>query len=103
MKQVEKNAALARVADGDYKVTGQLVFATVRDLLRASATVLQGEPRQSIDLSGVEHADSAGLALLIEWFCAAEKAKRSVRFTGVPAQLRALAKLSNLETVLPLS
>jgi phospholipid transport system transporter-binding protein len=102
MKKANTNGAIARVADGSYQVTGHLVFDTVRDLLRSSADVLQTESQQSIDLSGVASADSAGLALLIEWYCAAENAKRTVRFIGVPNQLRALAKLSNLETVLPL-
>ena len=94
--------SIARVADGSYRVTGHLVFDSVRDVLRASSSVFQSEPQLSIDLSGVESADSAGLALLIEWYCSAEKAKRAIRFTGLPAQLRALAKISDIESVLPL-
>ena len=89
MKQANTNGAISRIADGNYQVTGHLVFETVRDLLRSSAQVFQSESNQSIDLSGVASADSAGLALLIEWYCAAEHAKRTLRYTGVPNQLRA--------------
>jgi phospholipid transport system transporter-binding protein len=101
MPKTSATAALTRTGDGTYQVSGQLVFASVREVLRSSATVFQNEAQTSIDLSGVQAVDSAGLALLIEWYRTAEKAKRAIRFVGAPAQLRALAKISDIETVLP--
>ena len=94
-------AEFTRNADGSFRIAGSLVFATVRDVLRRSLPILAAESELAIDLSAVTSADSAGLALLIEWFRVAELAKKKLRLIGAPAQLRALAKISELETVLP--
>lgn len=101
MAKQSATASLTRSGEGAYQVTGQLVFGAVRDVLESSETVFRGEAQSSIDLSGVQAVDSAGLALLIEWYRIAERAKRSIRFVGAPAQLRALAKISDIEGVLP--
>jgi len=87
--------------DGKYRVAGNLVFTTVRDVLRQSEAAFAGDAQLVIDLSAVTSADSAGLALLVEWFRAADRARKPLRLIGAPAQLRALAKISDLETVLP--
>jgi phospholipid transport system transporter-binding protein len=73
----------------------------VRDVLKESEPVFSAESKLSIDLSAVGSADSAGLALLIEWYCWAARANTSVRFVAVPAQLRALAKISDIDGLLP--
>ncbi len=98
------NATFTRESDGSYRVAGHLGFTSVHDVLRASASMLDSQGQQSsakIDLSGIQSADSAGLALLIEWYCRAQRANRSVRFINAPKQLRALAKISDLEGILP--
>jgi phospholipid transport system transporter-binding protein len=97
---VATDATFTGDADG-YKVAGNLVFETVRDILRQSASAFASNGQLSIDLSQVRNADSAGLALLIEWYRLAEKAKRPLRFTGTPKQLLALAKISDVDEVLP--
>src|SRR5689334_1019978 len=86
---------------GNIRVAGNLVFDTVRDALKQSAQAFGSDGPLSIDLSKVTNADSAGLALLIEWYRLAERDKRKLEFIGAPKQLRALAKISDLETVLP--
>jgi phospholipid transport system transporter-binding protein len=85
---------------GRFRITGALTFATGRDLLRTAGDQFNSSPRLEIDLSGVANADSAGLALLVEWYRQASRANRSVRFVGVPAQLRALAKISEIDRLL---
>jgi phospholipid transport system transporter-binding protein len=47
------------------------------------------------DLSGVDTADSAGLALLVAWKAACRRQGRELAFTGVPGRLRALAALTD--------
>jgi phospholipid transport system transporter-binding protein len=96
------SGVFTRESDQRYSVSGHLGFTSVRDVLRASAPLLDGQPTIEIDLAKVESADSAGLALLIEWYCLAQRSNRSIRFVNAPAQLRALAKISDIETVLPL-
>jgi phospholipid transport system transporter-binding protein len=85
---------------GRYRVSGELTFATARDLLRAAQTQFAKDAAAEVDLAAVSAADSAGLALLIEWYRTASEAKKAIRFIGAPAQLLALAKISDLEWLL---
>ena len=91
----------SRTGDGSYRVVGSLVFATVRDVLRQSGSAFAAESQLVIDLSQVAAADSAGLALLIEWYRLAERAKQPLKFSRAPPQLVALAKISDIDTLLP--
>jgi len=92
---------LASDGAGRYRLSGELTFATVRDTLRAAQDKFAGETKLVIDLSAVSVADSAGLALLIEWYRLAAQTNKPIQFVGVPAQLRALAKISDVESFLP--
>jgi phospholipid transport system transporter-binding protein len=86
------------------RVEGDLTFATVGALLAASRPLFSaGEATLRVDLSGVGHADSAGLALLIEWLRLARAAGRELRFQAVPGQMQAIAAASGLTDVLPLA
>jgi len=96
-----EGAEFKRDADGAYRVTGNLSFATVGDVLKESTQAFAANGELAIDLSQVTNADSAGLALLIEWYRWAVQRNQSMRFIGAPQQLRALAKISDLESVLP--
>ena len=53
-----------------------------------------------IDLSGVGHADSAGVALLLEWLAWARRQERSLRFDNAPDSLRTIASLSQVDGLL---
>lgn len=101
---VPATAELREVDSGHFAVVGELGFDTVRGLLATGGTRFAGAATQfEVDLSGVSQGDSAGLALLIEWQKLATRAGKTVRFTRVPAQLRALAQISEIESFLPLS
>lgn len=95
-------AELNVVGGGRFSVTGELGFDTVRSLLLASEGPFRDAARIEIDLSGITHGDSAGLALLIEWLRRASQSGKELHYTGVPQQLRALARISDVEEVLPL-
>ena len=98
------SAELRQVDSGHFAVVGELGFDTVRGLLASGATRFAGAEAQfEVDLSGVTQGDSAGLALLIEWLKLATRSGKTVRFTRVPEQLRALAQISEIESFLPLS
>lgn len=94
----------ARVQLGDslWRVDGRLTFETVTGLLRDSGEAFGGGSGPlEIDLSGVEHADSAGIALLIEWLRRARKADREVHYRHMPRQMAEIARISDLERFLP--
>ena len=82
------------------RVSGALVFATVGALLRAGSEAIARGAAAVIDLTGVTQSDSSGLALLIEWLSLARAAGRPLRYEGIPAQLRHLAQLSEVETLI---
>ena len=53
-----------------------------------------------MDLSQVSSGDSAGLAVLIEWLAAARARKVRLRYTSVPTQILAVARISDIEELL---
>ena len=86
--------AITAAGDGRFLVSGELTFATVR--------VFAGNEELLVDLDDVVAADSAGLALLVDWTAAARQQGRHICFTNMPAQLLAIARVSGLDEVLPL-
>jgi phospholipid transport system transporter-binding protein len=81
-------------------VNGVMHFTTVTALLRTGSEAIANGRAAVIDLAGVKDSDSAGLALLIEWLSIARAAQRSLRYENIPAQLRQLARLSDVEELL---
>ncbi len=87
---------------GVMRLEGELSFATVPELWRATPFPPAGEGPVVLDLGGVRRADSAGLALLVEWLRAARRAGRELRLRAMPEQMRAIARVSGLDRILPL-
>ncbi len=96
---------LSSSAEGRYQVCGDLTFGTVLGLLDSGTEMLDGagEGPIEVDLGEVGHADSAGLALLIEWMRAARQGGRELSYRNIPTQLMAIARVSDLEEILPLA
>jgi len=91
---------LDRHGDGRYVVSGELTFATVPAVWRETREWFSEGGAIAVDLAGVSRADSAGLALLLEWLRSAKQRGAPVVFEHMPAQIRAIARLSALESVL---
>ena len=91
---------IAPAGDGRLAASGPLDFATAAAALRAGLGLMTGDRAWSIDLSGVTAGDSAGLAVLVEWISAARERGTSVRYESVPAQILAIARISDLEELL---
>lgn len=89
--------------DGCIRVSGELTFDTVPALTNELAASLATAQGLIVDLQDVGHADSAGLALLIEWRREAERCRCQLGFENIPAQLLAIASVSGVETLLSLS
>lgn len=95
-------AARIEPADGGYRVIGELSFSSVPDLQGVSAALFAGSGDIEIDLSGVQRSDSAGLALVLEWMREQRRRGGTLELRNPPEQMRALARLSGLEGLLPL-
>lgn len=83
-----------------FVIEGELGFATVLDILPESSRLFNGGSTITVDLSGVHRADSAGLALLIEWLGMAKQVDRKLKYHNIPEQILAIAKASGLDRVL---
>lgn len=88
-------------ADGRVPLQGPLTFATVSRLLADSRGLFDGHKQLCFDLQAVTGVDSAALALLVEWLRLGERHGVAVRFAHVPAALRSLAEVSELEQIEP--
>jgi phospholipid transport system transporter-binding protein len=99
-----KNVEVIAATPDRLDVRGALTFATARSAYEAGLRALRkggasNAPMQ-VDLSGVSESDSAGLAVLIEWLVAGERAGRKLRFQNLPDGIRAAAQISEVESLI---
>jgi len=86
-----------------YALAGELDFQTVAGLLPEGNRMLAGEGPLDLDLVEVREANSAGLALLLEWIDLAGRRGRPLRLYNLPESLVHLADLANVGSLLPLA
>ena len=93
---------ISEPAAGRVVVTGELTFATARDARQLGMLVLEGSraERIVIDCGGVTRADSAGLAVLLDWLAWGRRKSRPVSLENLPASLVAIARISEVDGLL---
>lgn len=79
---------------------GELSFATATAALQESRRLFNGRPAIELDLAGVGRADSAGLALLLEWIHWARNHDCRLSLHNIPQQIIAIAQISEAEGML---
>jgi phospholipid transport system transporter-binding protein len=90
-------------APGALSARGPLTFATARAARLAGIAALGAAPKLPplvMDCAGIGAADSAGLAVLIDWLAAAKASGHALRYVGLPQDFAALARISELEALL---
>ncbi|HEX7112022.1 MAG TPA: STAS domain-containing protein [Mizugakiibacter sp.] len=81
-------------------LSGALTFATAAGALeRAGAALADGAPTR-LDLGGVRATDSAGLACVLALLARARRTGRALTVANLPADLRALARVCEVEPLL---
>lgn len=86
--------------DGQFSLTGEMTFDTAERILEKSEGPFEQHTQIEVDLSGVTMADSAGLALLLEWVTWANHTVREIRFVDIPARVTAIAKTTEVHELL---
>lgn len=86
--------------DGKFEVRGDLTFRTAGIALEESKELFSDHSILEIDLGGVNKADSAGLALLLEWVNWAKNYVREIRFRNVPDEILSMAQISEVDDML---
>ncbi len=91
---------LEDIGEGRFRLVGDMSFGTAESILRRSEDLFEDYTRIEVDLSGVEKADSAGLALLLEWTTWAIQTVREIRFVDMPERVVAIARVTEVENLL---
>ena len=91
---------LKDLGEGQFSLAGEMTFETAERILLASEEPFEQHTRIAVDLSGVELADSAGLALLLEWITWANHTVREIRFRSMPERVLAIAKTTEVDHLL---
>ncbi len=83
-------------------VRGPLTFTTATAAWRAGQRALDACNGAviEIDCAGIERADSAGLAVLVEWLAWGQRHQRQVQLRALPAMLVDIARISELEDLI---
>jgi phospholipid transport system transporter-binding protein len=81
---------------GDFILSGVLDFDTVPVLLQQGFEWLQ-PGRICVDLAQVEHGNSAGIGLLLEWLRQARLRNTAIRYQNIPASLQAVARICGVD------
>jgi phospholipid transport system transporter-binding protein len=91
---------LAAAGPGRFELSGDVVFDDAARLLAEGDAAFGGLREAEVDLARVARADSAGLALLLEWSVEARAAGRSLRYRNVPPAIASLAGISDVAELL---
>ena len=93
---------ISEASPGRIAVTGELTFASAREARQLGVLVLESSraDRLVIDCAGVTRADSAGLAVLLDWLAWGRRKSKSVSLENLPPSLVAIAKISEVDGLL---
>ncbi|MEE8387827.1 MAG: STAS domain-containing protein [Acidiferrobacterales bacterium] len=96
------NHATVIEANGDLlRVKGALTFATVPALAALAGTWTASDEKPIIvDLSGVSHSDSAGLALLLQWVGELRGVGKEIKYINIPDQVEDFIRSNGLAKLL---
>lgn len=86
--------------EGRFSLSGDMSFETANQILKSSESLFRQHTALEIDLSGVGKADSAGLALMLEWKAQAGQRGASIQFIEIPKSLLAVAKTSEVSDLI---
>lgn len=85
---------------GYYRLEGELSFDSAELALKKTAKIFVSPTRMVFDLAEISKADSAGLALLLEWLRQAALGGVELRYVNLPRQLLAMAQVVGVDSIL---
>lgn len=83
--------------EGCLVVSGNLNFSSVVPLLQLSLPLFEKKNALHFDFAKVTFANSAGLALLLEWKRYAIKHAKPISFKNLPQQLLSIAVVAGID------
>jgi len=101
MDTAKERFGISSEKSGRFKLEGELSFASALAALEKTADIFRSPTaRMVFDLALVTKADSAGLALLLEWLRLARLAGAQLHYVNLPGQLLAMAHVAGVDDIL---
>ncbi|GAA6203977.1 STAS domain-containing protein [Thalassotalea sp. SU-HH00458] len=88
--------------DNQLLICGALTRKTINPAFEKKASQLFTQSVDVLDLASVSHVDTAGLAWLLQVLAQAKKHHTNLHFTNLPQELLKIAKLTAVDTFLPI-
>ena len=88
---------------GHFALDGELTFASADLALKKTAKLFSASSPIVLDLAGIVRADSAGVALLLEWQRRGKLAGAKVHYVNLPLQLKAIARVTGADGILSIN
>lgn len=90
---------------GNFSMGGELTFKSANRVLEKTARLFDkrnsaSHPAVTLDLSGIARADSAGLALILEWCKQSAANGQELHFANIPQQLQAIARVAGVDAII---
>ncbi len=86
---------------GRFKLEGELSFVSVIAAMKKTSDFFATPTQKMVfDLAGITKADSAGLALLLEWLRLASQTGVDLHYVNLPSQLLAMAHVAGVDDIL---
>ncbi|HJP34882.1 MAG TPA: STAS domain-containing protein [Gammaproteobacteria bacterium] len=95
-----EGSPLEDLGAGRFALRCDLTFHSATEILSQSKQLFADHSSVVVDMSAVEVADSAGLALLLEWVSWARYYDRKIAYENIPKQLAAIAEISEVTAIL---
>lgn len=100
---ITKETNIEKDTNGHFVIRGELNFANIPKIEHIGYKLIDKSESNSVfDFSEATIIDNATLALLIAWMHHAKLKNKTVKFVKPSQQLLDMAKLSGLETLLPI-
>lgn len=96
------SVSVESVADDEFAVRGEFSFATAAAVHAAGYALLQRSAAAHIriDCAAISEADSAGLAVLLDWMAMASRRGVTLSFVALPVPLQQLARIGGVSELL---
>jgi phospholipid transport system transporter-binding protein len=91
--------SISESSAGRVVVTGELTFGTAREARKIGILVLESSraDRIVVECYAVTRADSAGLAVLLDWLAWGRRRSKPLSLQNLPASLIAIARISEVD------
>lgn len=96
----DREPQIVSAKEGRVEIAGDLTFETVRCLRERGSELFREGGDVTLDLNAVTRADSAGLALMVEWLRHAKRMRARLQVVNMPDQMLEIARMSKLESIL---